>query len=188
MKISRVWAMPNKWTFTIKPIKQLLAREVGDSLFMNGLWCDPFGGENSPAQITNDLNPNRPTKFHMEALDFLKEQPSEKYDGVLFDPPYSPSQVKECYEGIGAKTVADNTRMGFWSKCKDEIKRITKFNGKVICFGWNSMGMGKKRGFIMQEILLVPHGGSKNDTIVTVEIKTFPEYLKEKMGNGENKL
>jgi len=33
------------------------------------------------------------------------------------------------------------------------------------------MGIGKNRGFEMVEILLVPHGGSKNDTIVTVERK-----------------
>ena len=69
------------------------------------------------------------------------------------------------------ETVADNTRMDFWSKCKDQIARITKPNGKVICFGWNSMGLGKSRGFKMTEILLVPHGGNKNDTICTVEIK-----------------
>jgi len=28
MKIERIWAMPNKWTFTIKPIKELLKEEV----------------------------------------------------------------------------------------------------------------------------------------------------------------
>lgn len=33
-------------------------------------------------------------------------------------------------------------------------------------------GIGLKRGFEMIEILLVPHGGSKNDTIVTVERKS----------------
>jgi len=37
--------------------------------------------------------------------------------------------------------------------------------------GWNSMGLGINRGFRMDRILLVPHGGSKNDTIVTVETK-----------------
>jgi len=42
MIIERVWAMPNKWTFTILPIKKLLKEEVyGDSV-------DPFCGENSP--------------------------------------------------------------------------------------------------------------------------------------------
>ncbi len=59
-----------------------------------------------------------------------------------------------------------------WGKTiKDECTRILKKNGKIICFGWNTMGCGKNRGFEMQRILLVPHGGSKNDTLVTVEIK-----------------
>jgi hypothetical protein len=34
------------------------------------------------------------------------------------------------------------------------------------------MGICKSRGFTMKRILLVPHGGAKNDTICTVEIKT----------------
>ena len=171
MKIERKWSMPNKWTFTIPPIRDLLLQEVGSGMFIKGLWVDPFAGENSPAQETNDLNPVRPTKFHMEALDFLKQYPDEHFDGALFDPPYSPRQVKECYDNIGAKTVADNTRCDFWSKCKDEITRIVKTGGKVICFGWTSGGCGKSRGFEMERILLVPHGGNKNDTIVTVEKK-----------------
>ena len=63
------------------------------------------------------------------------------------------------------------TSMKYWADCKNEIARILRVGGKVICFGWNSMGLGKNRGFEMQRILLVPHGGSKNDTIVTVEQK-----------------
>ena len=42
----------------------------------------------------------------------------------------------------------------------------------MISFGWNSIGFGKNRGFEIIEILLVAHGGTKNDTIVTVERKT----------------
>ena len=175
MKIERKWAMPSRWTFTIKPIKELLAQECGNGMFTKGMWCDPFAGRNSPAEITNDLNPKNPARYHMDALDFLKMQGDEQFDGVLFDPPYSPRQIKECYENIGMEMGADKTRMDFWSKCKDEIARITKPGGKVICFGWNSMGLGKNRGFEMTNILLVPHGASKNDTITTVEIKIAPE-------------
>lgn len=51
------------------------------------------------------------------------------------------------------------------------IQRIIKPGGTAICFGWSSMGLGKSRGFEMTRVLLVPHGGSKNDTIVTVEKK-----------------
>ena len=164
MIIERKWAMPNKWTFTIKPIRDLLAEELTD-----GSWIDPFAGENSPATITNDLNPIRPTDYHLNAIDFLRMFDDESVDGVLFDPPYSPRQVKECYDSIGIENW--DGRVNFWSDCKNEIARIVKPQGKVICFGWNSMGIGKKRGFTMDRILLVPHGGNKNDTICVVEHK-----------------
>lgn len=166
MKIERAWAMPNKWTFTIKPIAELLTEEMENG----GLWIDPFAGMHSPAICTNDLNPQMPTMFHMNAIDFLKSFPDGSVDGVLFDPPYSPRQVKECYEGIDGGIKWDG-RMNFWSNAKNEAARVLKPNGKAICFGWNSMGLGANRGFEMNRILLVPHGGSRNDTICTVEIK-----------------
>ena len=165
MIIQRIWAMPNKWTFTIKPIKELLNEEI-----TVGKWIDPFAGEHSSAEITNGLNPERPTTYHMNALDFLKMFNDNSVDGVLYDPPYSPRQVKECYDGIGAEVKWDG-RTTFWSDTKNEIARIVRPGGKVICFGWSSMGCGKSRGFEMKRILLVPHGSTKNDTICTVEIK-----------------
>lgn len=171
MKINRQWAMPNRWTFTIKPIRELLEKEVGSGFMIKGLWCDPFAGKNSPAQVRNDINPERPAEFHLEALDFLKSQETDKYDGVLFDPPYSPEQAKRCYEALKLKITADKTRKEYWSKCLTEISRIIKPGGKLICFGWNSNGGGKCRGFILEEVLLVAHGGGRRDTICTVEIK-----------------
>lgn len=159
--------MPNQWTFTILPIRELLKQEVS-----GGVWADPFAGKNSPAGITNDLRENMPTTHHLDALDFLKQLKTNSCDGVLFDPPYSITQAKHCYEGYGMDRLNTKpTSMKYWGDCKSEIARITKKGGKVICFGWNSMGIGKNRGFEMQRVLLVPHGGSKNDTIVTVETK-----------------
>ena len=167
MKIERIWAMPSKWTFKIIPIKKLLKEEV-----MDGLWADPFAGENSPAKITNDLRENMPATFHKDALEFLKSLHDEQYDGVLFDPPYSITQAKTCYDGYGMdKLDTKPTSMKYWGDCKTEIARIVKKGGKVICFGWNTMGIGINRGFKMERILILPHGGSKNDTLVTVEIK-----------------
>ena len=43
MLIERVWAMPDKWTFTIKPIRELLEEEMSGDM-----WVDPFAGYNSP--------------------------------------------------------------------------------------------------------------------------------------------
>ena len=165
MIIERKWAMPHKWTFTIKPIAELLKDITTD--YSN--WVDPFAGMNSPCGITNDLRESMPTTHHLDALEFLKTLPDNSFDGVLYDPPYSITQAKECYESCGLKNLSGS--MKYWVDIKDEIKRIIKPNGIAVCFGWNSMGLGINRGFTMGRILLVPHGGSKNDTIVTVERK-----------------
>lgn len=54
---------------------------------------------------------------------------------------------------------------------KDEVARVTMGNGVVISVGWDSNGLGKNRGFLMERILIVAHGGHWRDTIVTVERK-----------------
>ncbi len=164
--IQRQWAMPNKNTFDIKPIKELIQSEL-----TNGTWIDPFANQNKLASITNDLNPDFDTDYHMDALDFLKTFQNESVDGVLYDPPYSPRQVTECYQGVGMNVTSETTRASFWGNQKKEISRIVKPGGKVITFGWNSGGIGRKYGFEITRILLVPHGGWHNDTICTVEVK-----------------
>lgn len=164
--IQRQWAMPNKNTFDIKPIKELIQSEL-----TNGIWIDPFANQNKLATITNDLNPDFDTDYHMDALDFLKTFQNESVDGVLYDPPYSSRQVTECYQGVGMNVTSETTRASFWGNQKNEISRIVKPGGKVITFGWNSGGIGRKYGFEITRILLVPHGGWHNDTICTVEVK-----------------
>lgn len=159
--------MPNKNTFDIPPIRGLIAEELGEDTF----WIDPFANCNHVADVTNDLNPTFDTDYHMDALDFLKMFGSKSVDGVLYDPPYSPRQVSECYKNFGIEVTQETTRASFWSNQKKEISRIVKPGGKVITFGWNSGGIGAKYGFIIKRILLVAHGGWHNDTICTVEVK-----------------
>ena len=168
MIINREWAMPNKWTFQIPPIRRLLNKYVGDG---KG-WIDPFAGENSPAEFTNDLNPTAPTTHHMDALDFIKSMHGTRYKGCTFDPPYSLRQVKECYEGIGRHfTQHDSQNVVRWTEERDILQDVILPGGLVISFGWTSTCMGEKRGFQIIEILLVSHGPAHNDTIVTVEKK-----------------
>jgi hypothetical protein len=45
--------------------------------------------------------------------------------------------------------------------------------GKCITLAWNSQGTGKGLGFEITRILLVAHGGNRNDTIVTVDRKSI---------------
>jgi len=148
MRIERKWAMPDKRTFTIKPIKELIHEECD----YNG-WFEPF-----------------PFVYKEDALEYLSRIPDGHANGVLFDPPFSLRQLKECYDGIGRAITGDESRM-IYTQWKDEIARVIKPGGKCISFAWNSGGLGKSRGFETTRILLVPHGGNRNDTIVTVERK-----------------
>lgn len=157
--------MPNSNTFKIKPIKELIDK------YTYGLVIDPFANKNKLANITNDLDDQYDTDYHMDALDFLKKFDDNSVDCVLYDPPYSVRQVSEVYRKLGHSVNMETTQASYWSKQKKEIGRIVNRNGIVISCGWNSGGIGKKYGFEILEILLVPHGGAHNDTIVTVERK-----------------
>lgn len=163
MIMNRIRAMPSKDTFTIKPITELIKRYVG-----NGKgWIDPFAGLYSPAEFTNDLNPEMPTLYHLDSLEFIKQMNDRQYKGILFDPPYSYRQVTEHYAKAGIKASQLDTSANFYNRVMNVIcDNIEKY---VISCSWNSNGFGKKRGFEIIEILLVAHGGHHNDTIVVVE-------------------
>jgi hypothetical protein len=167
MIINRVWAMPSKWTFEIKPIKELLARyNVGVK------WIDPFCGQMSCAEYRNDLNPNNTNaQYHMEALDFLNLKDWD-ISGAVFDPPYSLTQVSRSYNDIGLKFKSKENPTGGFPKVKERISKLLKPGQYCISFGWNTCGIGKKNSMEINEILIVCHGGNRNDTLVTVERKT----------------
>tara|TARA_R100000700_G_C3064637_1_gene77765 strand:- start:44 stop:511 length:468 start_codon:yes stop_codon:yes gene_type:complete len=143
----RYWAMPSHKTFTIVPFKNLINEELGTS------YIDPF-----------------PYPFKKDAIDYLKTIPDNSENYLVFDPPYSQRQLKEMYSSNG---LAFNHPMNnsYWSNCRKEISRVIKPGGKVISFGWNSNGIGKKYKFEIIKIVLVAHGSQHNDTIATVEVK-----------------
>lgn len=166
MNISRQWAMPSKNTFSIKPIKELIGRYQ-----CPGISIDPFANSNRIASITNDIDPTYDTTHNMDALAFLQSLKPSSVDLVLFDPPYSPRQVSECYRSLGMTVNMETTQSTYWAKLKKEIARVTRTGGITISCSWNSGGIGQRLGFDIVEILMVPHGGWHNDTIVVVEKK-----------------
>lgn len=174
--ITRARAAPSAWTFTIKPIRELLDRYVGDGVG----WVDPFAGENSPAEYTNDQHPDRKARWHMDAELFcqmitrMKRSEGRMLRGVIFDPPYSYRQVSEHYKGIGLKAKSIDTSANFYNRVMNAICDQIEPGGYAISCGWNSNAFGMNRGFEIVEILLVAHGSHHNDTIVTVEKKVRP--------------
>ena len=159
--------MPNSNTFEIECIRKLIYSYLTPDMYS----IDPFANKSKIAKITNDLNPEFNTDYHLDAVDFLKMFEDNSVDFVLYDPPYSLRQVSECYKNVGIEVTNETTQSSWKTKHINEIERILKPHGLVMCFGWNSNGVGKVRGFNMVEILLVAHGGSHNDTICTVERK-----------------
>lgn len=169
MKIDKVWAMPSRNTFSIPPIREFVELVIGGG---EKVIVDPFANASTIGTITNDLNPEYPTDYHMDALEFLQMLDDNMADVVLFDPPYSMTQAAQCYKSYGKDKLETNVaNMKYWSRCKDNVARILKPNGYAICCGWNSNGIGINRGFEMLRCLIVNHGGSHNDTLVTLEQK-----------------
>lgn len=171
MEIKRMWAMPNGNTFTIKPIKEFVESAI--TMLQNGaVIVDPFANSCTYGTITNDLNPEFDTDYHLDALEFLRQIESDSVDMVLYDPPYSITQASQLYKEYGKEKLEINVaNMKYWSECKNQIARILKRDGVCLSFGWSTNGIGKNRGFEMDEILIVAHGGSKNDTLCVSEHK-----------------
>ena len=175
MKIYREWAMPTSETFTCPPIRSFVHRYLKDS----EISIDPFARNFTGCTYTNDLNPNTKAQHHMDSIKFLEmlRTQSIKADLIVFDPPYSPRQVMECYNGIGQRmTKEDGQRSHRWSSEKNIINDLIELNGFVLSFGWNTCGMGIKRGFSIEEILLVCHGAGHNDTLCMAERRTSEQY------------
>jgi len=180
-RLSYVWAMPHKNTFNIKPINSLIKRYL-DETPADAVWVDPFANNScflSRMKFSNDLNESFNTTHHMDALEFLKTLPTASVDGVLFDPPYSIHQKNEVYEGVGGPV---KQATAYYS----EIDRICKPKATVISLGWTASGVpatlsrdenlqkmaGKRKRqteFEKVEVLVVPHGGGHNATLIVVD-------------------
>jgi hypothetical protein len=176
MKFSRVWAMPNADTFSIKPIGEFVQRY----LMQSKVSVDPFARNCNLARFTNDLNPKTSAQSHLDAEEFLRGlQFADKpgiVDLLIFDPPYSPRQISECYKGVGREVGMEGTQnAALYKRCRDAAMPILCADAIVLSFGWNSAGMGKERGFELIEILLCCHGSGHNDTICLAERRIIPE-------------
>ena len=156
--------MPSPQTFSIAPISALLDRWLNGAAIV----VDPFSGSSVRASHRNDLAGGMDAEEYCRAL-FDQGVAAE---AVLFDPPYSPRQISEVYRSVGLKVGVSETQNGsLYKRVRDALDAILLPGGLAISFGWNSAGFGKLRGYAIEEVMLVAHGGGHNDTIVVVERK-----------------
>jgi hypothetical protein len=168
MIFSRHWAMPSHDTFSVKPIGDFVRRYLAASKVS----VDPFARDLRWATWTNDLNPATRAQFHDDAEVFLRRLPELGVvaDLLIFDPPYSPRQISECYKSVGLEVGMKETQSALlYKRVRDAAVPILSPDAVVLSFGWNSVGMGKGRGFEIVEIMLCCHGGAHNDTVCVAE-------------------
>lgn len=167
--------MPSADTFSVAPIGEMVQRYLKQSKVS----CDMFSRNKRWATHTNDLDPNTKAEHHMDAEAFLKKLAADGIgcDLILFDPPYSPRQISECYKSIGMEVRMKETQSALlYQRVRDAIVPVCTPDVIVLSFGWNSVGMGKRHGFEQIEIMLCCHGGAHNDTICLAE-KRLPTLL-----------
>ncbi len=170
MIFTRIFAMPNSETFSVKPIGEFVQKYLTASKRS----IDPFARDKRWATRTNDLSPETQAEFHLDAEAFcdLMSFTENGFDLGIFDPPYSPRQISECYKSVGRTVGMEGTQNGaLYRRVRDALDEVINPGGIVLSFGWNSAGMGKKRNYELIEILLVNHGGGHNDTICIAERK-----------------
>ena len=171
VEMRRVWAMPSSDTFDCQPIGEFVQRYLSPA----AISIDPFARNKRWATYTNDLNPETAAEHHLDALDFLAmlRERGVVADLAIVDPPYSYRQMQECYSGVG-RAITGRESQRFYGDLRDALMPLLAPRATVLSFGWNSIGMGKGRGFEMAELLLVCHGRAHNDTICIAERRAQP--------------
>lgn len=168
IKWAREFAPPTGETFSCPPIGGFVRRYLASS----SVSVDPFSRNKRWATYTNDINPVTAAEHHLDAEEFLKKLAVDgltgKVDLGIFDPPYSPRQIADCYKEFGKDVTMTDTRNAvLYSRCKAALLPLLTRDAVVLTFGWNSAGMGP--GFERIEVMLVSHGAAHNDTICVAE-------------------
>ena len=156
MKFTYMKTPLNRYTFSNKRILNWVEQNL------EGLVLNLFAGKTplSCKEIRNDVNEKMPADYHKDALEFVKNWKGKNFNTVLLDPPYSYRKSMEMYEG---KITSP------FNALKNNIPNILEKNGIVITFGYHSVSMGKKRGFLQEHLLVMSHGGAIHDTIAIIE-------------------
>lgn len=126
MIINREWQMPNKNTFSIKPIRTLIDK------YAFGTIIDPFANNNKIANITNDLDPQYDTDYHMDATDFLKMFDANSVDTVLYDPPYCYDGETEVFTTNGWKNIKEITKEDILATLNTETGKLEYYSPEEV--------------------------------------------------------
>jgi len=146
---------PRKYTFEQRRLKAWTEK------WCKGKVLNLFAGQTllNVDEFRVDCDPNMIADWYGNSFIFVKTT-DLKFDTIILDPPYNIRKSREKYNG---------NYIGSFTKIKNELNKILNPNGRIITFGYDTVGMAKKRGFKKIAICLVCHNGDHNDTLCLVE-------------------
>jgi hypothetical protein len=168
MRFTYLEQPPKRYTFEQPKLKAWVEKQC------RGKVLNLFAGKTTLTvnETRNDMDPNTPAQYHMPADEFCKMaiEKGMKFDTVILDPPYNLRKSREKYNG---------RYFGSFTVIKRMIPDILNPNGRVITLGYDTTGIGCKRGLVKIAVCVVNHKGDHNDTICLVEKKVAQLNLME---------
>jgi hypothetical protein len=151
---------PNKYTFKQPRLKKWVEDNCEGEVLNLFAGIVLLNVKETRVDIDETTNPD----FCMDAYDFVLYciENNIKFDTILLDPPYNLRKSREKYEG---------RYIGSLTKIKNLLPNILNDNGVIIALGYDTVGMGKRRGFKKEAICLICHSGDHNDTLCLKERK-----------------
>lgn len=160
MRLSYLAQQPAKYTFEMPKLKKYVEQQC------KGKVLNLFAGKITLLvdETRNDMDPSMPAEYHLPADEFCKMAIDKgwRFDTIILDPPYNLRKSREKYNG---------RYFGSFTIIKRMIPDLLNPNGKVITLGYDTTGIGKKRGFEKVAACIINHKGDHNDTLCLVERK-----------------
>jgi len=156
---------PRRYTFEAPKVK------LWTEKWCKGKVLNLFAGKTKLEvnEVRVDIDKNVQADCYMDAYEFVvkwaklvKDNKRERFDTIILDPPWNYRKAREKYDG---------RYIGKLTKVKNLLPQILKENGRVINWGYSTVGMSKSRGFKKVAICLVCNNGDHNDSIGLVEDK-----------------
>mgnify|MGYP001289856737 CR=1 FL=1 len=132
--------------------------KIIDPFARNCVWAEPY---------TNDINPDTKALDHLDALDYLRsiDRIGERFCGAIYDPPFSDRQNKEIYGESNLYTNPAKIK-----KIERELGNLIEHGGYIVKAGYNTNF--SHDAFELVHVAHLYYGGSINDTIISVWLKT----------------
>jgi hypothetical protein len=86
----------HRYTFSVEPILRWVERNC------EGKVLNLFAGQTllDLDEVRNDLDPEMPAVYHLDALEFLRTWTGERFNTILLDPPYAYRNSMQMYQGM----------------------------------------------------------------------------------------